>query len=726
MTLSESTKRRLKRCAAAAVAFAAVALLFVMETRVVAAEGFLDKISDPVALMSIAVIDGIFWVLTRILWLSGVFLNISISWTLSIKPVLEGTQVVEIGWTILRDLGNMLFIFVLLYMSIMMIVGEKKLGTQKLLTSIVLAAFMMNFSLFFTKLIIDSSNVLAAGFYKAMTPVGSEGDWDRGLSNAFMQNLKLSTLFDTKEMKTLSPSTGLAVGVMGSVLILVTAFVFFAAAAMFMKRTIYLLFLLMTSSVAFLGMFLPVKMLQQQTSSWFSKLIAESFYAPVYMALTYILVKAITSDTWNAGLPGDNVTVSTGNFGAAIGGGDATAVAVLLNFFLIIGFALASVVAASSIGAMSAKGATDFAGKMTFGLVGSLGRNTFGRAASGLAKSEFVKEHATGRLGQFTVKQLQGVAGSGMDFRSTGLAGSLAEATKVNLGKASPDAKGGYDAKLKRQVKEREDHANYLGDTKRVIRSKRSLTNWRGKKLKDAQGNIMFEDQLLKEQYATSLKTRNWDTLWLKVARKDKEAAKKIMKDFDKKKKEDPKALKAKKEEAKTLADSIKKNDDDIVTLDKDIAKLDDYINRGALTSELNDLATKMGDAERIRKDKSASMPDRLNAERDYKRYQKEWNAKRDRLDAANDAHTGKLDIEAEAERDKKRADKMEKELENSTKRPELQKKQQEIVEMEEALGNKRAEDAAKKAAEEAVKKQSEANKPASPPPPAPPPAPKP
>ncbi len=69
---------------------------------------------------------------------------------------------INIAWSTIRDLGNIIFIFMLLWVSIMNILqmGDAK----KFIPTLIIAALLVNFSLFFTKVIIDTSNIVAVQF----------------------------------------------------------------------------------------------------------------------------------------------------------------------------------------------------------------------------------------------------------------------------------------------------------------------------------------------------------------------------------------------------------------------------------------------------------------------------------------------------------------------------------------------------------------------------------
>ena len=110
--------------------------------------------------------------------LGGIAMDASISLTIngSIFSDLVGEEngVVATGWGISRDIVNMFLIFILLYIAIATILQVSGYGAKELLATLIVIAFLVNFSLVITKMIIDASNVLAVGFYNAFSPTNGE------------------------------------------------------------------------------------------------------------------------------------------------------------------------------------------------------------------------------------------------------------------------------------------------------------------------------------------------------------------------------------------------------------------------------------------------------------------------------------------------------------------------------------------------------------------------
>ena len=197
------------------------------------------------------------------------------------------------AWKVLRDIANIAFIFVLLYAGIKTIIGQKQ-DNQRLITNVVVAAVLMNFSLFLTGVVIDLSNVLALTFYDAISPGAAAGGFtSSGLSNAFMQHLSVQTLY--KAAGSIGVDGLVTTGLMGSIMLIVVAFVFFAVALLFIIRYVVLLLVLILSPVAFIAHALPAgTKIGQYQKQWQDALIGQAFFAPIYFLLTWVALKVMS------------------------------------------------------------------------------------------------------------------------------------------------------------------------------------------------------------------------------------------------------------------------------------------------------------------------------------------------------------------------------------------------------------------------------------------------
>ena len=90
------------------------------------------------------------------------FFNVIVS--LALSSVLYDNDFIPAAWTVVRDISNIFFLLVLLYVGVQTILGLGH-GTKKIIAQVVIMALLINFSMFFTKIVIDASNILALVFY---------------------------------------------------------------------------------------------------------------------------------------------------------------------------------------------------------------------------------------------------------------------------------------------------------------------------------------------------------------------------------------------------------------------------------------------------------------------------------------------------------------------------------------------------------------------------------
>lgn len=404
-------------------------------------------------------------IMSLLVYLSGMILNISMEYSVVHMSLHYQQTGVDYVWTVVRDLANMGFIFILLYTAIMTMVGKAK--WQEAIKNIVLAALLINFSLLITKAIVDMSNVLAMLFYNAITPGGTTTT--TGLASGFMNVLNLQSLHN---LASGIKGTQMAiVGIAGSVIYLIASSTFLAVAIMFLIRFVALVFVIALSPIYALAMILP--QLRSQADMWLKTLINQSFFAPLYFALTWIALKV--SEGLLAGFSQSDGTtaIHTLNYSAAILGqstGNAVkanpdAVGVFVMFAIIISLLIGALTISKSMANKShpmlksiTGKALGFAGGATLGIAGRAGRGTFGRLGVNIAENDMLKDRVAkggmlGRAARLTMAAGDKTAKSSFDLRATGIGGQL------GAGKAQ---KGGFAADTKQKAKDAKTLADSL------------------------------------------------------------------------------------------------------------------------------------------------------------------------------------------------------------------------------------------------------------------------
>lgn len=213
-------------------------------------------------------------------------------------------QFVEQGWTLIRDIANIIFIFTLLYIAIRHILQMGNSDTKRLLTSLIVAALLINFSLFFTRVIIDSGNILARAFYNNIDVQNDVNPDQKSISAALIgkvnpQKVLGSNLFTPQYVSgesgsaVLSPGYSFFIMAIAALVNITIGIVFLSTFLLFVARVIGLWFMMIFSPIAFASRALPGegKFLGQfGWSGWLDTTLKLSFMAPVFLFFLFLLI----------------------------------------------------------------------------------------------------------------------------------------------------------------------------------------------------------------------------------------------------------------------------------------------------------------------------------------------------------------------------------------------------------------------------------------------------
>ena len=439
--------------------FIPVSLAFAQESNfTTGAAGVVGKMVlgtfDFVSVILSPLVNSLVMVVSWVTMLSGVILNASIYYTvIAMSENIGSLPAIDVTWTVIRDVANIGFIFMLLYSSILKIVGREK-DTNGLIVKMVVAAVLVNFSLFFTKVFIDVTNLIALTFYKAIAPtalLGPSNFLNAGLSNSIIDALGTQKLWQM--IGDVNGSVILTSSVMTIIVLIVTTFIFSAMAVMFIVRYVALIFVLVLSPIMFLSMVFPG--LGGYASKWKSTLIGQSVFAPVFMLMTWVTVILIRgiSDTVFIGMePLGNALTSTS---FTVGAVPTLVNYVVIIIFLIASFTISKGFADQADGSIKKLGswALGFAGGAASGAGGFAGRKIIGRFGNSQAnnndlivranQTEFngIRDRMSGagaRLGLYAAKKM---ASGSYDVRNasipTAAVGDLVRGTigRTTLGK---------------------------------------------------------------------------------------------------------------------------------------------------------------------------------------------------------------------------------------------------------------------------------------------------
>ncbi len=211
-----------------------------------------------------------------------------------------GTQFLQTGigvaveklWVAVRDIFNLTFIFGLVYIGFKMILNSDDSNTRRWLVNLILAALLVNFSLYITKFIVDFSNIMATQIANTFPTQVVDGKNVIDISGAFMQNLGITGLLSAGDLKDEGNAAwGQIFGVM--ILFIVMIFVFAAGGIMLLIRYASLCLYMVLSPLMFLGWVFP--QMQSVTSDYWRGFLGRAFFAPIYLLLVYFSYYVITA-----------------------------------------------------------------------------------------------------------------------------------------------------------------------------------------------------------------------------------------------------------------------------------------------------------------------------------------------------------------------------------------------------------------------------------------------
>ncbi|MGB8815889.1 MAG: hypothetical protein WCC74_01425 [Minisyncoccia bacterium] len=406
---------------------------------------------DPMAFIASGllgiILKGIAYILLVVRAIAGMMLVISaklLDWTLGIAIGFNyddpniGAGIFKV-WTIVRDIFNVFFVFVLLWAGISQIIGKAGNTTKQIIIGVVISGLLINFSMFFTRVLIDASNTVSTALYNQVVSVNGEAksSLTAGLANGLgiPQSTQGTRLFGEGKDKISSNNNTEPVGILGIIILFVlqiaiysiAAFAFFSVCILFIGRIVTLILLLALSPLGFLGpgvktMLSKVKALESLSPDWWWKeFTAQLFIIPIFLLLiiiTLVIAKGFGTTDISTMISGN------GEFTGA-----ASSFAMLLNFSIIIFLILKTVeITKKSSGSV---------GQMVNGLGSKVVGFGLGVATGGVA---LAGRQVIGRLAN---SQLQGARGE--KLRADAASGSIR--ARMQLATYEKASKSTYDAR---------------------------------------------------------------------------------------------------------------------------------------------------------------------------------------------------------------------------------------------------------------------------------------
>ncbi|MFC1721027.1 hypothetical protein ACFL0K_02120 [Patescibacteria group bacterium] len=445
-----------------------------------------NMITKPVECVG-SIIYNVFFVTSAKIMASGAFVfDLLVAFSMS-RDMLNA-QFVKDSWSVMRDLANMLFIFILLFIAIATILQLSKYNAKELLTRLIIFALLVNFSLFVSRVVIDAGNITALFFYDGIAVSSAPGASTPYSPDAFLKSpldveiksiaaglgssIDPQNLFrDYSKGKVMEENAGslIFIYIAGTILFLAAAWIFFSIAFLFLGRLVVLWFLMALAPLAFVAMIPKTGKIGGYAQKWWSELFSKSFCITVFMFFLWLIamfgqnnvIKDILKDPAS---PDFNIV--------------ATVTVIILHFGVLIGMLFAAkkitMGMCNQIGNESiniGKKLAGFAGMAVGGGVGVVGRRVGGRfarqylnktGASGALKRE---ELAGGGFASKAIGRSLAAAERGSwDVRApigaTAEKIPLAKEVGIDVGALGTPQKGGVEQTFKDMVKGQQSYIN--------------------------------------------------------------------------------------------------------------------------------------------------------------------------------------------------------------------------------------------------------------------------
>lgn len=369
---------------------------------------------------------------------------------------------VENSWSIVRDIANIFFIFILLYAALGLVLSLHHFDAKKLVAQTIIIALIINFSLFFCRVTVDASNILSRVFYNAMS-ISATGNYqttiqkevsEQPISAAITGSIQPQKLLGPESLgkvKNVTVASIIMILLLVFVLNLVLAWIFFMCAAFFAGRIGVIWFSMIFAPLAFVSSIVPSldkNLKQLGWHNWLSGFMKACFNAPIFFFFLYMITNLVGNG--DGGLLQTTVAAVTSAGNGGLTNWITFLVAILLPAMIVVGLLIAAKGIAEE---MAGQFGAAFAGIVAAG-TGLVAMGVTGGAAVGMSKaagfvgnklqnSERFQKMATNgnmftkAIGLNAVRLGKTMQTSSFDVRQTGLGNAISKATGVNMNTGS-------------------------------------------------------------------------------------------------------------------------------------------------------------------------------------------------------------------------------------------------------------------------------------------------
>jgi len=244
--------------------------------------------------------------------ISGKLLDFVIQFSINGQSFNTFATIINNLWVLVRDIFNVAFIFILLYVAISKILRLTSVDTKKMLISVIISAVFINFSFFITRILIDAGNIVSMALYSQiensslistqnLSTTGFTSGLVSGLgatptsgstiylSEILANNLDIQTMYDDSNNFPSFGTSALIKSFLRLTIIVITIFIFFWMIFLLLGRFVMLMFLMVSAPLGFVGKSIP--WVGDYSKDWWKELINQVVLAPIFMFLMLLVLQ---------------------------------------------------------------------------------------------------------------------------------------------------------------------------------------------------------------------------------------------------------------------------------------------------------------------------------------------------------------------------------------------------------------------------------------------------
>lgn len=247
------------------------------------ADLIMEHIVYPVIYVILSVLFEVAYVIT---WIGASLLNAVLNPTIMNK--IFANEAIYEGWTIIRDICNLLFLLIMLLVAFGTILQSEKYNIKNSLSKLIIAIFLINFSFPIAGVIVDFGNILMYGILAWRCPSESATcfqDFYAGLMTVVrdFRSQYSWERFVFSNTTNLQAAIGLGIA---TIYTYMYGFILLAMAGFLLVRTVALALLLILAPFAYFGEVMPG--MENLGKKWWDNIWSYTLFGPIFALMFFI------------------------------------------------------------------------------------------------------------------------------------------------------------------------------------------------------------------------------------------------------------------------------------------------------------------------------------------------------------------------------------------------------------------------------------------------------